>query len=74
MYRMVRACGVAYAWIPVVLTSAALVIAAVNDTVLPHFLASYLELYVFFLLFTFTGAIVHRSGVAAEVDIRNNFV
>jgi len=69
MYRMVRACGVAYAWIPVVLTSAALVIAAVNDTVLPHFLASYLELYVFFLLFTFTGAIVHRSGVAAEVDI-----
>jgi len=69
LYRMVRACGFAYAWIPVVLTAVALVTGALNGTLMPHFLAYYLGLYVFFLLFTFTGTIVHRSGVAADVDI-----
>jgi hypothetical protein len=69
LFRMIRTCGINYVWIPIVLTFVTLATWALSSSALPGFVDYFLELYVFFLLFTFTGAVVNSSGVTAEVDI-----
>lgn len=68
LFNMVKTCGVNYVWIPGALTAVA--VASIKaSAVLPDFLDYYLEMYLFFLFFTFTGAVVHTSGAVDEVDI-----
>ena len=67
--RMIRTCGVNYAWIPIVLVVVSIVLTVLSRSVLPDFAIYYVGLYIFFLMFTFTGAVVHASNVPAEVDI-----
>jgi hypothetical protein len=69
MFRMIKSCGVNYVWIPIVLAFVTFAAWALSSSVLPEFLDYFLQLYVFFLLFTFTGAVVHSSGIVAKVDI-----
>lgn len=68
LFNMVKTCGINYVWIPIALTVVA-VVAIQASRFLPGFVDYYLELYIFFLFFTFTGAVVHASGAVAEVDI-----
>jgi len=69
LWRMIRSCGVDYAWIPVLLTAMTLIANFLYRDLLPGFSIYFLGTYLFFLLFTLTGAVVHANGVVAEVDI-----
>lgn len=69
LYRMVRKCGVTYFFIPISLAVVLLATQAFSSAFLPGFAIYFIGFYPFFLLFTLTGAIVHASGVAGEVDI-----
>jgi hypothetical protein len=68
LWRLVRRCGISYVYVPAVLTTVALLIIALRP-MLPAFAIYYLSLYVFFLLFTLTGAVVYASNVPADVGI-----
>lgn len=67
--RMIRTCGVDYVFIPIVLVTVTLAVAWLVANILPDFAVYYLGIYVFFLLFTYTGAVLHANAVTAEVDI-----
>jgi len=69
LVRMIKACGVDYVWIPIVLTVVFLFVRMLGETVLPGYVTFLFGTYTFFLLFTLTGTVVNTSGVAAEVDI-----
>ena len=69
LVRMIKACGVDYVWIPIVLTAVFLCTRILGEAVLPTYVTYLLGTYTFFLLFTLTGAVVNARGVAAEVDI-----
>jgi hypothetical protein len=69
LVRLVRSCGISYMLIPVLLS---LIGTAIYYQVLPYlpgFAIYFAAVFLFFLMFTLTGAIVHASGIAAEVGI-----
>jgi hypothetical protein len=68
LVRMIRTCGIDYAWIPIVLISMSLLF-ILPKQVLPGFFMYFADLYIFFLLFTITGAVVHTGDVPSYVDI-----
>lgn len=67
--RMIDACGGDYLWVPgsVSLLSAAVALLAVK--ILPALLVELLAIYLFYLLFTMTGAILHANDVELMVEI-----
>lgn len=69
LVRMIRTCGVNYVFIPIVLVFVTFVMVLLHRSVLPDFTSYYVGVYIFYLLFTFTGAVVHASDVVSEVDI-----
>ena len=69
LLRMIRTCGVNYVSIPLVLTIVMIALLVLVRNLLPGFSVHYLGVYLFYLLFTVTGAVVHESGATAEVDI-----
>lgn len=67
--HMIVSCGPDYLWVPasILLLSTAIGLMAIDT--LPMFLVEFLAIYVFYLLFTMTGAILHARDVAVMVDI-----
>ena len=65
---IVRACGPNYAWIPLVVGAVGAGAYLLQIHVLPGFALYFIVLYVFFLLFTLTGAIVNASGIHRQVE------
>jgi len=68
LMRMIRTCGVNYAWIPIVLIVMTLLVMLLKPLV-PDFFMYFAGLYIFFLLFTFTGAVVNVCDVPSQVGI-----
>ena len=69
LIRMIRACGLDYLWIPAVLILVMLAAAVLTANVLPGFLVYFIGIYIFFLLFTLTGAVLNVKGIAGEIGI-----
>jgi hypothetical protein len=69
LIQLVRRCGVSYLYVPVLLTVIGAGIYHVALPFLPRFGICFVAVFLFFLMFTLTGAIVHASGVAHEVGI-----
>ena len=67
--RLVRRCGLKYLAIPGVLSVTGGVIYAFVLPVAPGFAIYFFAVFLFFLMFTLTGSVVHASDVAAEVGI-----
>lgn len=67
--RMVGACGQDYLWVPLVILLATISIGWLAYAGLPLFVLEFLSIYVFYLMFTLTGAVVGAQGVARLVDI-----
>lgn len=67
--NMIGACGSDYLWVPgsIFVLSTAIGFFAIDT--LPMFIVGLLSIYVFYLLFTMTGAILHSRHVAVMVDI-----
>lgn len=68
LFGVVRACGTDYAWIPLVVGAISAGACLLQIHVLPGFALYFTVLYVFFLFFTLTGAIVNASGVDRKVE------
>jgi hypothetical protein len=69
MYRMIVACGVDYVWIPVVLFLLLALAALVVSSGQPTLIVIVIALYIFFLMFTLTGAVLSANEIAAQVGI-----
>jgi hypothetical protein len=67
--RLVRRCGLNYLAIPGVLSVAGIAIYTLVLPVMPGFVTSFVAVFMFFLMFTLTGAVVHASNVVADVGI-----
>ena len=67
--RMVRVCGNDYFWIPGALIAILVARFWLLPVGLPDYVQFFLGIYVFFLLFTLTGAVLHAHQVVAEVEI-----
>jgi len=69
MQRLIAACGMQYLVIPVITVVGVAGIATLAVFGTPRFLINAAGIYVFFLLFTLTGAILHANRVAAGAGI-----
>ena len=69
LLRLLKTVGPGYLWIPAttVFLSALLYFARRNG--LPVFFANLLAIYIFFTLFTMTGALLRAHQIAAQIDI-----
>ena len=67
--RLIRACGVAYFMIPVILILLSLVFEILGRFGLPRFVTELADSYLFVLLFTLTGALLYDKGIAGEVRL-----
>jgi hypothetical protein len=69
LYHMIRLCGRDYLWIPLVLAVIVLLLRYLLDSGTWGIVVNLAVLYVFVLLFTLTGAVLHARGIADEVEI-----
>lgn len=69
IFRMIRACGADYFWIPAVLLVALLGFSFLPLLPLPVFLLYVAGVYLFFLLFSLTGAVLGEKRIADAVEI-----
>lgn len=69
LYRLIERCGTSYTWIPVVIAVLAFASAGIAQAGAPLLLVVLLRVYLVFLLFTLTGAVVRDSGVSGDVSI-----
>jgi hypothetical protein len=67
--RLVRRCGPKYLAVPGVLVVNGAMLYAVVLPFAPGFAIYFVAVFLFFLMFTLTGAVVHASDVVAEVGI-----
>ncbi len=61
LVSLVRVCGWAYFWVPAVLSILALLVYLLLESGAPRLLTDLADIYVVFLLFTLTGAVVAKS-------------
>jgi hypothetical protein len=69
LWRMMKACGRDFPLIPLFPVAAGYLAWLAAGTNLPDFIAVALSFYGVFLLFTFTGAVLHANGVQLLIDI-----
>lgn len=69
VFRMIRVCGIDYVWIPLVLTFVMIAAGFLVSFGPPTIVLFFAGTYVFFLMFTFTGAVLHANEVAGEIEI-----
>lgn len=69
LLNMVRSCGWSYLFAPVVITLVGVVVTQLLLPLLPHFLHGLFEVYLFFLLFSLTGAVVPEKTIAMNMRI-----
>jgi len=67
--RMIRVCGIDYVWIPLVLIFVMIAAGFLESFGPPTIVLFFTGTYVFFLLFTFTGAVLHANDVTSEIEI-----
>jgi hypothetical protein len=69
MWRMIRVCGSDYVWIPVVTMPLVFFVGWITRFESPFLVLNFTSNYVFFLLFTLTGAVLQAHDVVKEVEI-----
>ena len=67
--RLIGRCGPSYLYIPVLVSLAAASIYYVVIPLLPDFAVYFLAVFLFFLMFSLTGAVVHAADIASDVAI-----
>jgi len=69
LYHLIERCGIDYVWIPVVIVAFSFASAGIAQGGAPLLLVVLLRTYIIFLLFSLTGAVVHKSGVSGDVSV-----
>ena len=67
--RMIRACGQGYPVVPAVVLVVFLVSNFLSTKGIPLLIDVFVDMYMVFLLFTLTGAMAARAGVATQIDV-----
>lgn len=67
--RLVREIGLAYLWVPGLITVSIVLLAFAIAYGLPVFLANLAGVYIWFVMFTMTGALLNSCNLAVQVDI-----